>query len=223
MITVHHLEDSRSQRLLWLLEELGLAYQVKRYARDRKTQLAPKELFAVHSLGKSPVLDDDGLVLAESGAIIEYLLARYDLEQRFRPADALSQAGRDYTYWLHFAEGSLMPYLVMVKVFATVKAAPMPFFVRPIAKQIAKRVEDSFLMPSINRYFDFIEAHLGRQDWFAGDSFSAADVQMSFPLEAAMAGRVAGDYPHIRAFVKRIHGRDAYQRALTKGGDYSYA
>lgn len=223
MITVHHLEDSRSQRLLWLLEELGLAYEVKRYARDKKTQLAPKALYAVHPLGKSPVLEDDGLVLAESGAIIEYLLARYDAEGRFKPADALSQAGRDYTYWLHFAEGSLMPYLVMVKVFDTVKRAPMPFFVRPIAKQIAGRVEGSFLKPSVTRFFDFIEAHLSKQQWFAGDAISGADIQMSFPLEAAMAGRVVGEYPQIRAYVKRIHARDAYQRALAKGGDYSYA
>lgn len=228
MITVHHLEDSRSQRILWLLEELGLAYEVKRYARDKKTQLAPQELFAVHPLGKSPVVEDktgedEGRVVAESGAIIEYLLARHDAAHAFKPTDALSQAGLDYSYWLHFAEGSLMPYLVMTKVFMTVKTAPMPFFVRPIAKQIAKRVEDSFLNPSILRFFDYIEAHLGKQEWFAGDSFSAADIQMSFPLEAAMAGRVPGNYPHIRAFVTRIHARDAYQRALAKGGAYSYA
>lgn len=222
MITVHHLEDSRSQRILWLLEELGLDYTVKHYARDKETQLAPPELRAVHPLGKSPVIEDDGCVVAESGAIIEYLIARYDSAQTLRPTNALSEAGRDYSYWLHFAEGSLMPFLVMTKVFMTIRTAPMPFFARPIAKKIAAKVETSFITPTLMRDFDYIEAYLGTHDWFSGDALSGADIQMSFPLEAAQS-RIKGDFPHIAAWLERIHARPAWQAALEKGGPYSYS
>lgn len=222
MITVHHLEDSRSQRILWLLEELGLEYQIKHYARDKKTQLAPPELKQVHPLGKSPVLEDSGEIVAESGAIIEYLIDRYDSEGRLRPSREQASEWRDYTYWLHFAEGSLMPFMVMMKVFMTVKTAPMPFFVRPIAKRIAGEVEKSFIMPTLVSEFDYIETWLGEHEWFAGEQLSGADFQMSFPLEAAKS-RMPGDYPNIRAWVDKVHARSAYQAGLEKGGEYSYA
>lgn len=222
MITVHHLENSRSLRILWLLEELGLDYEVKHYARDKKTQLAPAELKAIHPLGKSPVLEDSGTVIAETGAIIEYLLARYDENNQFKPSEALSQAGLDYTYWLHSAEGSLMPFLVMTKVFDTIKKSPMPFFVKPIAKAIAAKVETSFILPTVKSHFEFIESVLGKQKWFAGEQFTGADVQMSFPLEAASAS-MAGEYPNIDAWLERIHARSAWQAALKKGGPYQYA
>lgn len=222
MIIVHHLEDSRSLRILWLLEELGLDYEVKHYARDKETQLAPAELKQVHPLGKSPVLQDKDTVVAETGAIIEYLLARYDEKNQFKPSDPLSKAGLDYTYWLHSAEGSLMPFLVMTKVFDTIKKAPMPFFIKPIAKAIAGKVESSFILPTVKSHFEFIETVLGKQDWFSGENFSAADVQMSFPLEAASSS-MAGQYPQIDAWLKRIHARPAWQTALEKGGPYQYA
>lgn len=222
MIIVHHLEDSRSLRILWLLEELGLDYEVKHYTRDKETQLAPAELIKVHPLGKSPVLEDADIVVAETGTIIEYLLARYDKSEQFKPADPLSKAGLDYSYWLHSAEGTLMPFLVMTKVFQTIKQAPMPFFVKPIAKAIAGKVESSFIQPSVKRHFEYIESVLSNQEWFAGENFSAADVQMSFPLEAASSS-MTGEYPHIAAWLERIHARPAWQIALEKGGPYQYA
>ena len=222
MIIVHHLEDSRSLRILWMLEELGLDYQIKHYARDKETQLAPAELLKVHPLGKSPVIEDADVVVAETGTIIEYLLARYDEKGQFKPADPLSKAGLDFSYWLHSAEGTLMPFLVMTKVFQTIKQAPMPFFIKPIAKAIAGKVETSFIQPSVQRHFTYIETVLSQQDWFAGEDFSAADVQMSFPLEAASSS-MAGEYPHIAAWLQRIHARPAWQTALEKGGPYQYA
>ena len=185
MIIVHHLEDSRSLRILWMLEELGLDYQIKHYARDKETQLAPAELLKVHPLGKSPVIEDADVVVAETGTIIEYLLARYDEKGQFKPADPLSKAGLDFSYWLHSAEGTLMPFLVMTKVFQTIKQAPMPFFIKPIAKAIAGKVETSFIQPSVQRHFTYIETVLSQQDWFAGEDFSAADVQMSFQIGRA--------------------------------------
>ena len=218
MITVHHLEHSRSQRVLWLLEELGLPYDVKRYARDRKTSLAPPELLAVHALGKSPVITDGRTTVAETGAIVEYLVDTAG--GKLRP-EAGSADHRRYTYWLHFAEGSAMPPLVMALIFNKVKTAPMPFFARPIAKAIADNVLKSFVMPNIERQLAFIESELAQREWFAGRSFSAADVMMSFPLEAAASrGGLDARYPRLTAFLDRIHARPAYQRALERGGPF---
>ena len=223
MITVHHLENSRSQRLLWLLEELGLPYEVKRYARDRKTLLAPPELQRVHALGKSPVLTDGDITVAESGAIIEYLLdahAHVPAQGRLRPAAGTPER-RHFSYWLHFAEGSAMPYLVMKLVFDQVRNAPVPFFIKPIVKGIADKVTQSFLMPNITQQLAFIEGTLAAQPWFAGPDFTAADVQMSYPLEAASERVGLGSsHPHIAAWLQRIHARPAYQRALAQGGPY---
>src|SRR6185369_14052371 len=185
MVIVHHLNNSRSQRVLWLLEELGVPYEVKRYERNAETMLAPPELKAVHPLGKSPVITDDGLTLAESGAFVEYLAGKYG-GGRLVPRAGTPEHLR-YTYWLHYAEGSLMPPLLLNLVFNRVETAPMPFFIRPIAKQIAGRAKSGFIGPQINLHLDYIERELGKSQWFAGDDLTAADVQMSFPLEAAAA------------------------------------
>ena len=219
MITVHHLNNSRSQRVLWLLEELGVPYEVKRYERDAKTMLAPASLRAVHPLGKSPVITDEGQTIAESGAIIEYLVERYG-NGRLVPAAGSPERLR-YTYWLHYAEGSLMPPLLMKLVFDRVESGPMPFFARPIARQIAKKVKASFVAPQIKSHLDYAEAELATSTWFAGNEMTAADVQMSFPLEAAvLRGGLDASRPRLHAFLERIHARPAYQRALAKGGKY---
>ena len=222
MIIVHHLNNSRSQRILWLLEELGLEYEIKKYQRDPKTMLAPPELKAVHPLGKSPVISDGDTVVAESGAIVEYLVERYG-NGRLVPAAGTPEKLK-YTYFLHFAEGSAMSPLLMKLVFDRVENGPMPFFARPIARAIARKVKEGFINPNIQAQLDYLEAELAARPWFAGQEFSAADIQMSFPLEAATArGGLGAQYPKLLGFVQRIHARPAYQRALTRGGKYDYA
>ncbi len=222
MIVVHHLNNSRSQRVLWMLEELCLDYEIVRYERDAKTMLAPASLAKVHPLGKSPVIVDGGATLAESGAILEYLAERYG-KGRFAPAAGTPERQR-YTYWMHFAEGSAMPPLLMKLVFDRIEKSPMPFFAKPIARAIAGKVKSGFIMPNIARNLDFIEAELGKSEWFAGGEFSAADVQMSFPLEASAArGGLDAKYPKLMAFVERIHVRPAYRKALERGGAYRLA
>jgi glutathione S-transferase len=219
LITVHHLNNSRSQRVLWLLEELGLPYEVKRYERDPKTMLAPPALREVHPLGKSPVITDGGLTIAESGAIIEYLVERYG-GGKLAPAPG-TPARLRYTYWLHYAEGSAMPPLLLKLVFDRVESGPMPFFARPIARAIARRVKGSFVEPQITRHLDYMESELAKFPWFAGDEFSAADIQMSFPLEVAVKRAGLGSSrPRLVDFLGRIHARPAYQRALERGGRY---
>ena len=218
MIVLHHLENSRSQRVLWLLEELGLPYEVKKYKRDRKTMLAPPELRAVHPLGKSPVITDGKITVAESGAILEYLLDTHG-QGRLRPAAGTAER-RQFTYWLHFAEGSAMPPLLMTLVFDQVKAKS-PLIVKPIAKGIADQVGRMFLRPNLDAQMNFMEAELGTRPWFAGAEFSAADWQMSFPLEAAAArGVLDARHPKLQDWLERIHARPAYHRALEKGGPY---
>lgn len=223
MITVHHLADSRSQRLLWLLEELGTDYRVVRYERDNRTQLAPKALKDLHPLGTSPVVDVDGRLFAESGAIIEYLLARFDTDHRLHPADPLSEAGIDHSFWLHFAEGSMMPMLVLGKVFHTIRHSKMPFFAKPVANQIAKRVEHSYILPAVKKQLAYINDHLRHHEWFAGENVSGADIQMSFPLEAVstLPGTL-DNHAAIRAWLDRIHARPANKRALERGGPYAF-
>lgn len=219
MITVHHLEHSRSQRVLWLLEELELPYVVQRYARDPKTSLAPPELLAVHPLGKSPVISDGDLTIAETGAIVEYLVDKSG--GRLRPTPGTAEHRR-YTYWLHFAEGSAMPPLVMALVFRRIKTTPMPFFAKPIARAIADKVLGSFVMPNIERQLDFMEAELASRPWFAGPEFTAADVMMSFPLEAASTrAGLQARCPTLAAWLARIHARPAYRRALERGGPFA--
>ena len=222
MITVHHLNNSRSQRVLWLLEELALPYEIKHYQRDSQTMLAPESLRQVHPLGKSPVITEGDVTVAESGAIIEYLVERHG-NGRLVPAADTPERLR-YRYWLHFAEGSAMPPLLMKLIFDRIASTRMPFFAKPIARGISSKVLSSFVAPNLNRQLDFMEGELGRSAWFAGDQFSAADIQMSFPLEAAAqrAGLDAGR-PLLMAFLKRIHERPAYRRALERGGPYSFA
>jgi glutathione S-transferase len=222
MITVHHLNDSRSQRVLWLLEELSLPYEIKHYQRDKQTMLAPPELRAVHPLGKSPVITDGEATVAESGAIIEYLLDRYG-NGRLRPAAGTPEF-LQYRYWLHFAEGSAMSPLLMKLVFDKVASSPMPFFVKPIARGISAQVLKSFVMPNIERQLDFMEGELAQRPWFAGAEFSAADIQMSFPLEAsAQRAGLDASRPKLHDWLRRIHARPAYKKALERGGPYSFA
>jgi len=221
MITVHHLENSRSQRVLWLLEELGLPYEVKRYERDRQTMLAPPELLQVHPLGKSPVITDGATTVAETGAIVEYLVDAAG--GALRPAPGTPEFLR-WRYWLHFAEGSAMPPLLMKLVFDRIATAPMPFFVKPVARGIAAKVLESFVTPNLTRQLDFMEAELQGRDWFCGSEFTAADVMMSFPLEAA-AQRAGLDAsrPRLHGLLARMHARPAYRRALERGGPYAFA
>ena len=219
MIVVHHLNNSRSQRVLWLLEELGLQYEVRRYERDPATMLAPPELRAVHPLGKSPVITDGDNVLAESGAILEYLVEAHGHVQLVPPPGTPERLR--YRYWMHYAEGSAMPPLLLKLVFDRIGKARMPFFARPVARAIAAKARDSFIQPQIDLHLDFMEGELERSTWFAGDAFTAADVQMSFPLEAAAArGGLGVLRPRLMEFLSRIHARPAYQRALTRGGPY---
>ena len=222
MITVHHLNNSRSQRVLWLLEELGLPYEIRKYQRDAQTMLAPPELLEVHPLGKSPVITDDGMTVAESGAIIEYLIERYG-NGRLAPAIGTPERLR-WRYWLHFAEGTAMSPLLLKLIFDRIPQAPMPFFAKPIARSLCAKVLARMVEPNLRRQLDFREAELGRTEWFAGNDFSAADIQMSFPVEAsAQRAGLDASRPKLMAFLKRIHARPAYRQALERGGPYSFA
>ena len=220
-LIVHHLNNSRSQRILWLLEELGLPYDIVRYQRNPQTMLAPPELRRVHPLGKSPVVtSDDGLTLAESGAIIETVVERYGQGQ-LAPVAGTPEALR-YRYWLHYAEGSAMPPLLLKLVFDKIENTPMPFFVKPIAKAISGKAKSGFITPQITTHLDFMEAELGKSLWFAGDTFTGADIQMSFPVEAAQSrGGLNASRPKLMAYLERIHARPAYQRALERGGPFT--
>ncbi len=222
MLIVHHLNNSRSQRVLWLLEELGVEYDVKRYERNPQTMLAPPELKAVHPLGKSPVVQDGDQVLAESGAIIEHLADRYGGGKLARPHGS---PGRfRYTYWLHYAEGSAMPPLLLKLIFDRVAGAPMPFFIKPIVRRIRQNVMDAFIGPQLELHLDYLEGELARHEWFVDETFSAADIQMSFPVETAVArGGLNASRPRLMAWLRRIHERPAYARALERGGPYAYA
>lgn len=215
MLTVHHLNNSRSQRVLWLLEELGVPYEVKRYERDAKTMLAPASLKAVHPLGKSPMITDDGVTVAESGAIVEYIVEKYGKGRMIPPAG--TPARLRYTYWLHYAEGSVMPLLVMKLVLSRVPAA-VPFFVRPVARQIVGGIESLYLGPNLKLHFDYMEGELQKAPWFCGDEMTAADVLLSFPIEAGAARGIVR--PELANFLSRVQARPAYKRALERGGPY---
>ena len=221
MLTVHHLENSRSQRVLWLLEELGAPYEIVRYDRDPQTMLAPPALKAIHPLGKSPVITEDGEAIAETGNIVEYILERYGAG-RLAPLPGTPERRR-LRYWLHYAEGSAMPPLLLKLVFGRLPAGA-PGIIRPIANAIAKRAQSSFIDPQLTMHFDYWEAELEKAEWFAGAEFSAADIMMSFPLEAAAdRGDARVGRPKLAAFLKKIHNRPAYRRALERGGPYAYA
>jgi glutathione S-transferase len=216
MITVHHLEYSRSQRVLWLLEELEVPYEIVRYQRDPKTMLAPKSLEAIHPLGKSPVIVEDGATIAESGAIIEYLVDKHG-KGKFTPAAGTPEFAR-YRYFMHYAEGSLMPVLLMKLVTMRIATAPMPFFVRPIARKIAGTLSSQFVAPNLTRHIAFLAGELANRPWIAGNEMTAADIQMSYPLEA-LAARGGDDVPaKIRELVTKFQARPAYKRAVERGG-----
>jgi glutathione S-transferase len=221
MVVVHHLNNSRSQRVLWLLEELGVPYEVKRYERDAKSMLAPPTLLAVHPLGKSPVIVDGAVTVAESGAIVEYLVNKYGAGRLIPPAGSAERLR--YTYWLHYAEGSAMPPLLFKLVFDRIATNPAPWPISAITRKIAATVQNSFIGPNLKRHLDYMEAELAAHAWFAGEQFTAADVQMSFPLEAAKSrAGLDASRPKLFAFLERIHAREAYQRALERGGAYSF-
>ena len=218
MIVVHHLNNSRSQRILWLLEELGLEYEIRRYERDPTTMLAPPALQAVHPLGKSPVISDGEVTLAESGAIVEYLIVRHGAG-RLRPP-AGSPAALRYTYWLHYAEGSAMTPLLLKLIFSAIPKRA-PFLARGVARGISKAMNANMIDPQLAAHTAYWEAELTRSAWFAGDAFSAADIMMSFPVEAARArGGLDASRPKLMAYLERIHARPAYMRALERGGPY---
>ncbi len=216
MIIVHHLENSRSQRVLWLLEELGLDYDIRFYKR-LPNMSAPPELKAVHPLGKSPVIEHNGLIIAETGAIIEYLVK--DNGGALVPVE--DEALRSCTYWMYAAEGSAMTP-ILLKLICTELPKRVPFLIRPIAKAIAEGLEKARVTQDLEAHISLWEQTLTTSDWFAGDAFSVADIMMSFPVEAA-AARAGADRPHIRNWLDRIHARPAYQAALERGGPYAYA
>ena len=218
MIVVHHLNNSRSQRVLWLLEELGVPYEIKPYQRNSETMLAPRELRAVHPLGKSPVITDGDITLAESGAIIEYIVDRYG---NGRLAPALASALRvRYIYWLHYAEGSLAFPLLLKLIFDEMPKRS-PLLLRPLVGAIAGKIKSGYVMLEVDKHLDYLEAELGKSTWFAGDEFTAADIQMSFPLEiAVIRGGLNASRPKLMAFLERIHQRSAYERAMQRGGEY---
>ncbi len=220
MIVVHHLENSRSQRVLWLLEELGLPYEVKRYERDNATMLAPPDLRAVHPLGKSPLVEMDGEIVAETGAIVEHLLDTVP-GTALRPAPGTVEARR-YRYWLHYAEGSAMTPLLLKLIFGQLPKRS-PGLVRPLVGAISAKAQSGFIDPQIASHVAWWEAQLGKTEWFAGDAFTAADIMMSFPLEAASSRAPLEGKPRIQGLLKRIHARPAYHRALKRGGPYAYA
>lgn len=218
MIKVHHLNNSRSQRILWLLEELGLKYEVVRYERNPATMLAPASLHAIHPLGKSPVITEGDRTIAESGAIVEYLVDTHGQGRLVPPAGSSDRLR--YTYWLHYAEGSAMPPLLMKLVFDRMPKGS-PGLLRPLVGMIAGKALSSFVMPQLQLHMDYWESELSRAPWFAGSEFTAADIQMSFPLEAAASrGGLDRRYPKATAFLASIHARPAYKRALEKGGTY---
>ena len=217
MITVHHLNNSRSQRILWLLEELKIPYEIKRYERNKITMLAPPELKKIHPLGKSPVITDGDLTIAESGAIIEYLVDKYG-HGKLKPQNEKERI--QYTYFLHYAEGSLMPILLLMLVFQKIETKT-PLFIRPVAKLISGSVKKLIITPQYKNHMDFLEGELSKHEWFAGSEFSAADIQMSFPIEAAASRGSLSDRPNLAAYLNKIHSRPAYKEAIKRGGEFS--
>lgn len=222
MIVVHHLNNSRSQRVLWLLEELGVPYDLRCYQRNPDTLLAPPELKAVHPLGKSPVVVDGNLTLAESGAIVEYLADKYGNGRLAKPFGSPERVR--YIYWLHYAEGSAMTPLLLKLTFDRVAGAKMPFFVRPIVKGVRAKVIEAYIGPNLELHLDYLENQLAQAPWFCGNELTAADIQLSFPLELAIVRAGLDETrPKLMNWLRHIHARPAYQRALERGGKYDYA
>ena len=219
MITLHHLENSRSQRILWLLEEMGVEYTIEHYKRDKVTSLAPPELQKLHPLGKSPIVTDNDVTVAESGAIIEYLVGKYD-DGSLRPPEGTPER-LSYTYWMHYAEGTFAPLMLLQLILSRIENASVPFFLKPVTKGIAAKVRDGYVGPNISRNLAFIETTLGKSRWFCGNDMNAADIQMSFALEAAEVRADMSNFPKVAGFLERMRARPAYQRGLEKGGPYA--
>ncbi|MFL5785349.1 MAG: glutathione S-transferase family protein [Bacteriovoracaceae bacterium] len=218
MITVHHLENSRSQRVLWTLEELNVPYEIKFYKRDPVTLLAPPELKAIHPLGKSPVISDGSRVIAESGLILDYLVTRYG-QGKLRPQneDDLLR----YQYWLHYAEGSFMTPMIVKLVFKRVETGPMPFFVKPVAKKISQTVNENWTDREIKVHLDYLETEIARTGWFAGAQFTAADIMMTYPVQAAAESGMLFGKPNLEDFLRRVTARASYKKAIERGGPFS--
>lgn len=218
MITLHHLENSRSFRIAWLLEELNLEYKIKEYKRDRLTMLAPKELKNIHPIGKAPIITDDNGAFSESAAIIEYLLDQYNGDQLI-PNRENALAFRQYRFFMHYAEGSVMPILVMALVFNKIEKTKVPFFIKPIINSLVKMVRSTYINPTITTHFQYIESILKENKWLTGDQFTAADIHMSFPiLAAACRQKEVSSRPNIKRFIKQIEERPAYKKAVEKTG-----
>ena len=218
MFVLHHLENSRSQRIAWALEHLCLPYEVKLYQR-KADNTAPDSLKHVHPLGHAPILQMEEVTVAESGAILEFLADEYDAENKLKPEGKV--ALRKYRYWMHFAEGSFMPLLVMLLLFKKIPTQPMPFFIKPIAKAICNKVIDSFILPRLNDVLALIEKHLEVNHWFAGEKVSGADMQMSFPILAVNSVQTLEQFPAMASWLARVREQDSYQRAVGKVGEFS--
>ena len=205
MITLHHLNNSRSQRILWLLEELGLDYDIAFYQRDKETQLAPPELKAIHPLGKSPVITDGERTVAESGAIVDYLIRTHG-KGRMRPAPE-SDDFLDYEHWLHFAEGSAM----------------LPFLLGLYAGRLGEAAEPLWprIFSEMDNHLGYMESALGPRDYFVGDDLTGADIQLTFVLEAADANGLLDNYPNLKRYLAAMQARDAYRRGVERGGPYA--
>lgn len=215
MLTVHHLNNSRSQRVLWLLEELGVPYELVKYERDPKTSLAPPELQKIHPLGKSPVVTDGADTVAESANILEFILEKYG-NGRLVPPVGTPQYRR-YRYFMHYAEGSLMPFLLLRLITSRIRKAPA--LIRPIAKAIAGKIDGGFVMPNLTRHIAFVDGELAKSTFFAGDELTAADIQMYYPMEGIAA---RADAPaRVTAWLERVRERQAYKRALERGGPWT--
>ncbi|MGB8223924.1 MAG: glutathione S-transferase [Polyangiales bacterium] len=210
-IKVHHLNYSRSLRVLWLLEELELEYTIQTWERDASFR-APASAAEVHPLGRFPMVEVDGQVLAESGAVLEYFA---DREGKLRPADEAEKL--EQTFFLHYAEGSLMPPLLVQLILTRLRAAPMPFFIKPIARGIADQIHKGYSGPALELHFGFVEQTISERPYFAGKNFSIADIQMIYPVEAGLS-RAASARPNLQAWLERMKSRPAYQRAEAKGG-----
>lgn len=218
MLTVHHLKQSRSQRVLWALEELNLPYQIVRYQRGAN-MLAPDSLKKIHPLGKSPIVEDNGHVIAESGAILEYLQEIGDPESRFKPQDIDGKL--QYRFWLHYAEGSLMSLMMIKLVLQMLGKSPVPLGLRTVGKVLGTGVQKAWLNKQIATHAGFIESHLAKTPWFAGETLSMADIQMSFPLFALLSRGGIPSLPNITAWKARVEARPAWQQAIEKGGPFS--
>lgn len=218
MITVHHLKQSRSHRILWLLEELQIPYHLKTYERDSKAKTAPTELLKIHPLGKSPVITDGEKVVAESGAILEYILENYG-KGKLKPIDKAEDDYLKYQYFMHYTEGTLMPQLVLSLIFNMIPKQPMPFFVKPIMKEISRNIHKMYINPQIHLNLNFLENSLADKKWFAGNDFSVADIQLGFAIYSAQSLlKDQFTYPKLKQFLVEIQKRPSYQLALKKGG-----